>query len=245
MQDPAGNRWRSLGWGLAAGVLGIGFLGWHWRSGPHPGRRDPNPSLERGATVVRTTNSAQPAKTAARAGESGRLSDKARPGVTDGLVEEPGLAGKIQRLGAGPVPEMMLWKGICEDWNVPVDLRSYCVWRVFAVTSSREKLRRDVELLQLEMPMVHDAVAADGTEIPDVEGRAKASAVMEKIRRRVQAGTEEFEQGLARTTAELTELTGITDPDFYTRLFAISPRVTLDQLTSGEDGSTGRRGTSP
>lgn len=244
MHDHTGNRWWSLGWGLAAGLMGVGFLAWNSRSASQPGGEDlnPRPGRETAAAVVQATNRIQTRKPSAPVGGRGHVSKNDGPG---GAAGEPGLAGKIQRLGAGRVPEMVLWTGICEDWNVPVDLRSHCVWKVFAVTSERERLRRDVEEFQRKMPMVNDAVAADGTEIPDLEGRAKASVVMEKIRRRVIEGSEVVEQGMAKTTAELTELTGITDPDFYTRLFAISPRVTMDQLAPGDVVSTGEGGTPP
>lgn len=154
------------------------------------------------------------------------------------------MAGKIQRLGAGPVPEMVLWTGICEDWNVPVDLRAHCVWRAFEVTSGRERFRRDVAELQAQMPVVHDQVTRDGTEILDLEGRAMAAEVRERMQRLTGQWNKTVEQPIEAAEAELRELTGITDPAFYTRLFAITPRVTADQV-SAEGELIGGQGTTP
>ncbi|MFM8357759.1 MAG: hypothetical protein ACKOET_04305, partial [Verrucomicrobiota bacterium] len=81
--------------------------------------------------------------------------------------------------------------------------------------------------------------------IPDGEGRAQASAMFDGMRQRAREGSEMVERGTDATTAEWTELTGITDPEFHRRLFAISPRVTLDQVLSGDGGPTGHTGSPP
>lgn len=125
------------------------------------------------------------------------------------------------------VPELLVLRDIVRRWGVAEGILYSCVREAYEGISARkmytgrlERLSREIADLEKKMKDHPDLTRKDSNA-----GKSKEESEIDLNRFLVEIYTKDLQDAMRDHEASIRDHTGITDPEFYRQIFALTPRT--------------------